>query len=40
MHEQHYSDAAQQLRVIYTDIDQRVRAMTAARPQLAVPQGL
>ena len=39
LHAQHHSDAAQQLQVIYTDIDQRVRAMTAARPNWPCRQG-
>src|SRR5687768_14139112 len=34
-----HSDAVQQLRVIYTDIDQRVRAVTAARPNWPCHKG-
>jgi Fe-S-cluster containining protein len=34
-----HSDAAQQLQIIYADIDQRVRAMTAARPNWPCRQG-
>ena len=39
MDAQHHSDVARQLRVIYTDIDQRVRAITAARPNWPCRQG-